>query len=118
MFRTYTKDLRSIRLYGQSGSHDFFQAGTSEGDTPLQPPPQDVIDIVDMIISTDHSKNEAVKLVSLLHRYARENLLLANIYIKDPAVTLIKRDQVPTFTYLLTCIPTFLPTHHTPSYLH
>ncbi len=28
-----------------------------------------------------------------LTRYARENLLLANIYIKDPAVTLIKRDQ-------------------------
>jgi len=27
------------------------------------------------------------------NRYARENLALANIYIKDPAVTLIKRDQ-------------------------
>ena len=66
----------------------------AKSEAPLQPPQQDVIDIVDMIISKDHSKNEAVKLVSLLHRYARENLLLANIYIKDPAVTLIKRDQV------------------------
>jgi hypothetical protein len=33
------------------------------------------------------------RLIRLLHRYARENLLLANIYIKDPAVTMIRRDQ-------------------------
>ena len=26
-------------------------------------------------------------------RYARENLALVNVYIKDPAVTQIKRDQ-------------------------
>ena len=32
-------------------------------------------------------------LIRLLHKYARENLLLANIYIKDPAVTMIRRDQ-------------------------
>lgn len=33
------------------------------------------------------------RLIRLLHKYARENLLLANIYIKDPAVTMIRRDQ-------------------------
>ncbi len=38
-------------------------------------------------------KPEAIRLIALLHRYARENLALANIYIKDPAVTLIRRDQ-------------------------
>ena len=36
---------------------------------------------------------QAARLMLLLHKYARENLLVANIYIKDPAVTLIKRDQ-------------------------
>ena len=41
-------------------------------------------------------RKEAVILMDLLHKYARENLLLANIYIKDPAVTLIKRDQKVT----------------------
>ena len=30
----------------------------------------------------DQSVAEAAQLMSLLHRYARENLLLANIYIK------------------------------------
>ncbi len=39
------------------------------------------------------SSADLLRLLALLHRYARENLLLANIYIKDPAVTLIKRDQ-------------------------
>ena len=38
-------------------------------------------------------RTEAARLMLLLHKYARENLLVANIYIKDPAVTLIKRDQ-------------------------
>ena len=33
------------------------------------------------------------RLIRLLHKYGRENLLLANIYIKDPAVTMIRRDQ-------------------------
>ena len=33
------------------------------------------------------------RLIRLLHKYARENLLLANIYIKDPAVTMILRDE-------------------------
>ncbi len=28
-----------------------------------------------------------------LYRYARENLALVNVYIKDPAVTQVKRDQ-------------------------
>ena len=36
---------------------------------------------------------QAARLMLLLHKYARENLLVANIYIKDPAVTLITRDQ-------------------------
>lgn len=36
---------------------------------------------------------DGIRLLGLLHRYARENLLLANIYVKDPAVTIIKRDQ-------------------------
>ena len=31
---------------------------------------------------TEQSVAEAAQLMSLLHRYARENLLLANIYIK------------------------------------
>lgn len=38
-------------------------------------------------------RTQAARLMLLLHKYARENLLVANIYIKDPAVTLIKRDQ-------------------------
>ena len=38
-------------------------------------------------------RSQAARLMMLLHKYARENLLVANIYIKDPAVTLIKRDQ-------------------------
>jgi len=29
----------------------------------------------------------------IIYRYARENLALVNVYIKDPAVTQIKRDQ-------------------------
>ena len=33
-------------------------------------------------IENNQSVDEAAKLMSLLHRYARENLLLANIYIK------------------------------------
>merc|ERR1719361_124278 len=44
-------------------------------------------------IENNQSVNEAAKLMSLLHRYARENLLLANIYIKDPAVEVVKKDQ-------------------------
>ncbi len=28
-----------------------------------------------------------------LYHYARENLALVNVYIKDPAVTQVKRDQ-------------------------
>lgn len=41
------------------------------------------------------------KLVALLYRYARENLALVNIYIKDPAVTKIKRDQrVPIIWFI------------------
>lgn len=44
-------------------------------------------------------RKEAVVLMDLLHKYARENLLLANIYIKDPAVTLIKRDQKVSVVY-------------------
>ena len=30
---------------------------------------------------------------TFFYRYARENLALVNVYIKDPAVTQIKRDQ-------------------------
>ena len=33
-------------------------------------------------IDSDSQAEEALKLTTLLHRYARENLLLANIYIK------------------------------------
>ena len=73
-------------------------------------------------IENNQSVDEAAKLMSLLHRYARENLLLANIYIKvriniltknrylkqdiliktqfiigqilqDPAVEVVKKDQ-------------------------
>jgi hypothetical protein len=41
------------------------------------------------------------ELVSVLYRYARENLALVNIYIKDPAVTKIKRDQrVPVIWFI------------------
>ena len=59
--------------------------------------------VIDVLFSEDdtHLKSESLKLVTLLHRYARENLLLANIYIKDPAVTLIKRDQkVPVIWFV------------------
>ena len=35
---------------------------------------------------TEQSVAEAAQLMSLLHRYARENLLLANIYIKVFAI--------------------------------
>ena len=40
---------------------------------------------------TNHKK--AAKLAEIVHKYSKENLLLANVYIKDPAVTMIKRDQ-------------------------
>ncbi|CAB4055949.1 unnamed protein product [Lepeophtheirus salmonis] len=53
--------------------------------------------LLPLVQSLSHSspfiKKRSVQFISLLHRYARENLLLANIYIKDPAVTRIKRDQ-------------------------
>lgn len=51
----------------------------------------------------DHQNSLAAdrELVSVLFRYARENLALVNIYIKDPAVTQIKRDQrVPTIWFV------------------
>ena len=37
-------------------------------------------------VDSDNEAEDAAKLMSLLHRYARENLLLANIYIKVIAV--------------------------------
>ena len=41
------------------------------------------------------------QLISILYKYARENLALVNIYIKDPAVTQIKRDQrVPMIWFI------------------
>ena len=53
------------------------------------------VDVLSVLISSSNEtlKADGFKLIRLLHRYARENLLLANIYIKDPAVTLITRDQ-------------------------
>ncbi len=40
-------------------------------------------------------------MVVILYKYARENLALVNIYIKDPAVTKIKRDQrVPIIWFI------------------
>ena len=38
-------------------------------------------------------KLEKIFFFSSHYRYARENLALVNVYIKDPAVTQIKRDQ-------------------------
>ena len=53
------------------------------------------VDVLSVLISNQNQtlKAEGLKLIRLLHRYARENLILANIYIKDPAVTMITRDQ-------------------------
>ena len=40
-------------------------------------------------------------LVAAMYKYARENLALVNIYIKDPAVTQVKRDQkVPLIWFI------------------
>ena len=38
-------------------------------------------------------KHEKILCLFSHSRYARENLALVNVYIKDPAVTQIKRDQ-------------------------
>ena len=48
-------------------------------------------------IENNQSVDEAAKLMSLLHRYARENLLLANIYIKVRINILTKKIGNRTF---------------------
>lgn len=52
-------------------------------------------DVLQILVGNNNGslRRDGLVLVRLLHRYAREDLLLANIYIKDPAVTMIRRDQ-------------------------
>ena len=73
----------------------------------------DRIDMVQLLLTTSNAtlKRDGLRLIRLLHKYARENLLLANIYIKDPAVTMIRRSASLLISGLLLnfhlCFPYF-----------
>ena len=51
-------------------------------------------------IENNQSVDEAAKLMSLLHRYARENLLLANIYIKVRILHIPKKIGIQTNSFI------------------
>lgn len=77
------------KTFGPQGEESYIEFFNASHENPL--PDEDVLQV---IFSDEMTlRQEALQLISLLHKYARENLLLANIYIKDPAVTMIKRDQ-------------------------
>ncbi|TRY76324.1 hypothetical protein TCAL_15908 [Tigriopus californicus] len=77
------------KTFGPKGEESYIEFFNASHENPL--PEEDVLQV---IFSDEMTlRQEALQLISLLHKYARENLLLANIYIKDPAVTMIKRDQ-------------------------
>ena len=83
------------KSWSREGNYnDFFNA------TPADDNPDPTDDVLAIMLNQNKTTN-AIKLIGLLHKYARENLLLVNIYIKDPAVTQIKRDQrVPLIWFI------------------